>query len=64
MGQTGDIEGVVRLNPDVIFTGSDNQGSILSYTESGVIDVPYVVISEYLGRELTFYEKLPDSAFQ
>ncbi|MDR1105666.1 MAG: ABC transporter substrate-binding protein [Treponema sp.] len=48
MGQTGDIEGVVRLKPDIIFTGPDNQGSILSYTESGAIDFPYVVISEYL----------------
>jgi iron complex transport system substrate-binding protein len=48
MGQAGDIEGVARLKPDIIFSGPDNQGSIIAYTESGAIDFPYVVISEYL----------------
>jgi iron complex transport system substrate-binding protein len=48
MGQAGDIEGVVRLRPDVIFSGPDDQGSIVAYAESGAINFPYVVISEYL----------------
>ncbi|MDR0583746.1 MAG: ABC transporter substrate-binding protein [Treponema sp.] len=48
MGQAGDIEGVTRLKPDVIFSGPDDQGSIIVYAESGAIQFPYVVVSEYL----------------
>jgi iron complex transport system substrate-binding protein len=48
MGKAGDIEGVARLKPDVIFSGPDNQGSVIAYAESGAIDFPYVVVSEYL----------------
>jgi iron complex transport system substrate-binding protein len=48
MGQAGDLEGVVRLKPDVIFSGPDDQGSIIAYAESGAINFPYVIISEYL----------------